>query len=105
MCKKPKKDDYFVCPCCGTDVAIGAVVCPECGASDEFGWDEGDGWDDELPPGYASSDESEYEDFIRREFPQHASPEHRRKRGAVTLMAVLTCIGLLLYMVVWRCSR
>jgi hypothetical protein len=51
-----KHDDYFICPCCGAEVAVGAVVCRECGASDEFGWDDGDWWDDELPTGYASRD-------------------------------------------------
>lgn len=31
-------DEYFVCPVCGTEVDIDAIVCPECGSDDETGW-------------------------------------------------------------------
>ena len=30
--------DFFICPVCGTDVDVNAVVCPECGSDDETGW-------------------------------------------------------------------
>jgi hypothetical protein len=30
--------DYFICPVCGTEVDVDAVVCPECGSDDETGW-------------------------------------------------------------------
>jgi hypothetical protein len=51
--------DYFVCPVCGTDVDVNAVVCPECGSDDETGWSEDTAYDglhlyddddDEIPP-------------------------------------------------------
>jgi RNA polymerase subunit RPABC4/transcription elongation factor Spt4 len=37
--------DYFVCPVCGTDVDVNAVVCPECGSDDETGWSEDTAYD------------------------------------------------------------
>jgi len=30
--------DYFICPVCGTEVDVDAIVCPECGSDDETGW-------------------------------------------------------------------
>jgi hypothetical protein len=30
----------FICPVCGTDVDMDAVVCPECGSDEETGWSE-----------------------------------------------------------------
>jgi hypothetical protein len=52
--------DYFICPHCGAEVAVGAVVCPECGSDEETGWSEEtaydglDLYDDEpLPQGYS----------------------------------------------------
>ena len=32
--------DTFICPVCGTEVDMNAVVCPECGSDDETGWSE-----------------------------------------------------------------
>jgi hypothetical protein len=37
--------DYFICPHCGAEVDIGAVVCPECGSDDETGWSEDTAYD------------------------------------------------------------
>ena len=37
--------DFFICPVCGTDVDINAVVCPECGSDDETGWSEDTAYD------------------------------------------------------------
>jgi hypothetical protein len=52
--------DYFICPHCGADVDVGAVVCPECGSDDETGWSEEtvyDGLglvdDEPVPKGYS----------------------------------------------------
>lgn len=48
--------DTFICPICGTEVDINAVVCPECGSDDETGWSKDtvyDGlflYDDDTPP-------------------------------------------------------
>jgi hypothetical protein len=94
-------DDYFICPCCGAEVKVGAVVCRECGASDEFGWDEGYWWDDELPTGYASRDEdakqAEYDEIISEELPAHASGRPALKRTVVAIVAAITCGTFLLW--------
>jgi hypothetical protein len=35
----------FICPICGTEVDMDAVVCPECGSDDETGWSEDTAYD------------------------------------------------------------
>jgi hypothetical protein len=35
----------FICPICGTEVDLDAVVCPECGSDDETGWSEDTAYD------------------------------------------------------------
>jgi hypothetical protein len=37
--------DTFICPVCGTEVDVNAVVCPECGSDDETGWSEDTAYD------------------------------------------------------------
>lgn len=37
--------DTFICPICGTEVDMDAVVCPECGSDDETGWSEDTAYD------------------------------------------------------------
>lgn len=37
--------DTFICPICGTEVNLDAVVCPECGSDDETGWSEDTAYD------------------------------------------------------------
>lgn len=72
----PGDDDYFLCPHCGAEVAAGASFCRECGASDESGWqDDGTLYDDD--DGYSEDDGFDYDEFIRREFPDHASEARR----------------------------
>jgi len=95
---KRNNDDYFICPSCGAEVPVNAEFCRECGASDELGWDEDGHWcDDELPTGYATDSEFDYDDFVGREFHQHASPwaKARVKRLALGIIAVLVCLALL----------
>lgn len=50
----------FECPHCGADVAVGAVVCRECGSDADTGWQDEDeinyqGTD--LPTGYSRDDD------------------------------------------------
>ncbi len=33
--------DYFICPHCGAEVDMNAVVCPVCGSDDNTGWSDG----------------------------------------------------------------
>jgi hypothetical protein len=37
--------DTFICPVCGTEVDVNAVVCSECGSDDETGWSEDTAYD------------------------------------------------------------
>ena len=61
--------DYFVCPQCGEKVEVGARACPYCGSDDETGWSEGaDKWQGDIPAGYGSDEEFDYDEFIGREF-------------------------------------
>jgi len=53
----------FVCPNCGGDVPIRAKACPHCGSDENTGWSE-----DTYLDGIDLYDESDYEDFIHREF-------------------------------------
>ncbi len=54
--------DYFICPHCGADVDMKAVICPECGSDDETGWSADTVYDgiyldgDGVPPtGYSKT--------------------------------------------------
>ena len=93
-----RRDDYFVCPHCGAQVRTGARACPECGSDEKTGWSEdADKWAAGIPTGYASEDEFDYKDFVRREFGGRRS---RRVLGlswwvALVLLAALI-IGLLM---------
>ena len=64
-------NDSFVCPHCGADVPVGAKFCRECGADEEVGWNDENAWS----TGYDTEvmDDEDYEDFVRREFPNDAS--------------------------------
>ncbi len=98
--KRPREDDYFICPCCGAKVRTGAKFCRECGASDEFGWDEdGHWWDDELPTGYAEEDDFDYDEFVEREFPGQAKgwSRHRVKKVVFTVVIIVVCVALLIW--------
>lgn len=86
-----RADDYFVCPHCGEEVAVGAKACPHCGSDDRTGWSEdADKWAADLPAGYSEDDEFDYEEFMRREFPEQARSRSRRVRAV--LLAVLVAV-------------
>ncbi len=101
MTDRPEeKADYFVCPHCGEDVSIGATVCRECGASNDSGWGEGGGgWQSDPWSGYLDDDDSDYEEFLDREFPDSAaaSNEQRIKRAFASIIIVLVCIAILMW--------
>ena|SRR5438067_1151215 len=97
-----KDQDFFICPCCGAEVAVGAPVCRECGASDEFGWDEGYWGDDELPAGYSSDDDFDYDEFVGEEFPAHAPLKRRFRRWVVVFVVLLTCAAFLAWTFIQR---
>lgn len=81
--------ESFICPNCGAEVAAGATFCRECGASDDAGWSD-DG-DDEL------DDDFDYDEFVHREFPQHAPAGSRTtaKQWMIRLIVIVLCLLLL----------
>jgi hypothetical protein len=93
MAKRSKKlDDFFTCPSCGAKVRVGAKFCRECGASDESGWGEDDSFDDDgTPAGYADDDDFDYDDFVRREFPDR-SPARSKGWAKRLAMGVVVAI-------------
>ncbi len=97
--KQRQEDDYFVCPHCGSDVPTGAASCRECGASDESGWDDDDGIAGAFSEAYAPDTDFDYDEFINREFPEHAEPsaESQSTRWFAGLVVAIVCIAFLLY--------
>lgn len=94
--RSPQSAESFPCPHCGEAVIQGATFCRACGASEDSGWNDDD-TADEFSSGY-DDDEFDYEDFVSREFPQHASNRSplQPKRLLLSLVIVLTCLAMLL---------
>lgn len=59
------------CPHCGALLPANARFCRHCGADDEVGWA------DDADEGYAADDDFDYDDFVRREFPDEPPPNSR----------------------------
>jgi hypothetical protein len=98
MPRKRQANDYFHCPHCGARVAAGAASCRECGASDESGWGEPE-WNEDSA-GYNEDDDFDYDDYLRREFPENAprrSAKEQSKRLAAILIVGLLCLAFLLW--------
>lgn len=87
-------DAFWHCPHCGASLAEDAEFCVACGASEESGWvDQDDApWDDRR------EEDFDYDDFLRREFPDQAPvtewPSARRAWFAVVV--VLLCLAFVL---------
>ena len=97
-------EDYFVCPNCGAELRSDATFCRHCGASDDAGW--GGDEDSHNAEGYGEWEDDptfDYDEFVAREFPDHASPKPRRRssQSIVVAVVVLLCIGLLLLGLIW----
>lgn len=91
-------DDYFICSHCGAELPLDARVCTYCGASDESGW--GDLNDDDY------GDDFDYDDYLRREFPEYAEPLPRRVRPIRlfnTAVAAIVILAMLWLMFGWTC--
>jgi len=96
--KYPEKHEYFECPFCGASVPLGAAACRECGSDEETGWSS-DAFDTPLEGGYAD-DDFDYDDFVRREFPEQAPQpaKHVVTTWAYRALVIVLTIGLLLLM-------
>ena len=104
--RPPAEDDGFTWPACGAELPAKAKFCRECGASEEFGWNEvGPGWeeeDEELPGGYSEDDDFDYDRFVEREFPDQVQgwTPSRVKKLLLAILVIALCLSLLL----WTCG-
>lgn len=87
-------EDSFLCPHCGAELAEDARFCRHCGASEDSGWNESD-YSEGLAGDYNGSEEDfDYDDFLRREFPEAAqSAQGTSLRTAVWWTVVLLIIS------------
>ena len=94
--KRPRPRDFFVCPHCGAELPIDARFCPECGSDEETGWPEnGSGWEVGVQSGSDSSDEDfDYDEFVRKEFPEQAPKPafHKRLWSTVVVLVVIAFV-------------
>jgi uncharacterized membrane protein YvbJ len=77
-----------VCPHCGAVLRPEATYCRECGASPDSGWG-----DDEPAYESASDDEFDYDEFLRREFPESAPRQPIRARHMIVWCIVILAIA------------
>ncbi len=91
--KRTRDREPFPCPHCGELVPANARACRICGASDDCGW--GDDEDFGLDESEADFD---YDEYIAREFPEHATSGSQAMTGRfwVTAIMILLVIGFLL---------
>lgn len=91
--------DYEVCEFCGEDVSVGATFCRECGASFDVGWTDDD-YDDEHDDEYDDDefeDDFEYDEYVGREFPEHAKKRPSSLRlNFVGIVALILVVAFLL---------
>lgn len=92
----PVLDHDDECPFCGATLRANAAVCRNCGASDEYGWDSVENNVEGLGVDYIddAEDDFDYDDFVAREFPEHA--EGRQHSSSGPSMAVRLVILALL---------
>ena len=96
MSDPSNQEDYFLCEHCGAELPADATFCRHCGASDESGWQTSSD-DDDGAGGYADDDDFDYEEFVQREFPEHAAAASAIpwRRVVITAIALALCAALL----------
>ena len=97
--KRRKRPVYFVCPHCGADVPVGAPACRECGSDAETGCGEdADKWGADIPSGYDSDDDFDYDEFVGRQLPENATrpPAQVLKKWAWRIFVVIVGVALLI---------
>jgi hypothetical protein len=90
-------EETVPCPHCGEPIAQRATFCRACGASEDSGWDgAGEG---PLDVGYDTDDEFDYDDFVRREFPDRSAGGSWgfSRPLLITVMILVLCAMLLVY--------
>jgi hypothetical protein len=99
--KSKRERETFTCPHCGADVPVGSLVCRECGSDDETGWaEDAHVWQAGIPAGYDGEDDFDYDAFVARELPQHAtdSTGSALRKWAWAVAIALLCLALLRYL-------
>lgn len=84
----------FVCPNCGGNVPIGAKACPHCGSDENTGWSE-----DTYLDGIDLYDDSDYEDFIRREYGKPVRRMNWKRVLIIGAAAGLVIVFLMRYLI------
>jgi len=86
--------DYFICANCGAQVPADAEFCRACGASSDSGWENDNDWSDLSDAAYDEDEDFDYDDFLRREFPEHAEPDTRPQpwRAVTVAIVLLLCL-------------
>lgn len=93
--RKRRSEGEFACPHCGAPVRADARFCRQCGASEDSGWNEDDSLEEDVA-GYAGADDFNYDEFIAREFPDHADRPHGR--GSRWWIVGLVLLAFLMYL-------
>ena len=90
-------DQYFECPHCGALVPMGAAACGECGSDAETGWAEDIDYGD-FGTGYNDQDDFDYDEFLKREFPEATDVSARQAalRWILVVVVAILCLGLLM---------
>ncbi len=84
---RSKPDEVFPCPNCGSDWPTSRKVCRSCGYSDEYAASD-DGFLPEDPNDF------DYDDFVAREFPEHAAADSpAARRDSWTRWVVLAIVA------------
>jgi zinc-ribbon domain len=102
MSKKTRFQTPDVCPVCGEDVPPNARACPECGADERTGWEDGETYLDGvgLPDVPEEAEGMDYDEFMAREF-----GSGKWKRLWKRLWIPVTAGILLLAFVIWEILR
>lgn len=86
--------DDFPCPHCGAVVRQNAKFCRECGADDSAGWDE---HPDTDYGDYEHGEDFDYDEFVRNEFPDHATPA--KKNPVLVIVVILLLVAMLAWVI------
>jgi len=84
-----KKNQYFICPNCGTEVKIGSKACPECGSDEKTGWN-----DFTYLDGIDLSEDFDYDELLNKEFPNKI-----KKKVNISWLAIVGIIVLFAFII------